>query len=259
MSSQINTSDFIQLRDVSMVYNTPAKEVEALKNISFSVKKNEFVSLVGNSGCGKSTILSIISGLLRPTDGQVLFNGHAVLGTNPDMGYMLQHDHLFPWCNVMENVCIGLKIRKCDTKQNRERVYDMLEAYGLGEFAKSYPRELSGGMRQRAALVRTLALDPKVLLLDEPFSALDYQTRIKVSDDIAGIIRSKNKTAVLVTHDISEAISLSDRVIILSRRPAKIKKIINIDLGNIHDVPARRRSPLFAKYFDTIWEEMNND
>ena len=259
MSNQSNTSDLIELRDVSMVYNTPTKEVEALKNISFSVKNNEFISLVGNSGCGKSTILSIISGLLKPTGGKVYYNNKEISDTNSEVGYMLQHDHLFPWCNVMENVCIGLKIRKCDTEQNRKNVMQLLDSYGLSDFSKSYPRELSGGMRQRAALIRTLALDPEVLLLDEPFSALDYQTRINVSNDISSIIRSKNKTAILVTHDISEAISLSDRVIVLSRRPARIKKVFKIDLDDTQDVHSRRRSPLFAKYFDAIWEEMNNE
>ena len=152
MSNQSNTSDLIELRDVSMVYNTPTKEVEALKNISFSVKNNEFISLVGNSGCGKSTILSIISGLLKPTGGKVYYNNKEISDTNSEVGYMLQHDHLFPWCNVMENVCIGLKIRKCDTEQNRKNVMQLLDSYGLSDFSKSYPRELSGGMRQRGAV-----------------------------------------------------------------------------------------------------------
>ena len=254
-----DTSSIIRLENVSMSYNTPLSEVEAINNISFDIKKNEFVSIVGSSGCGKSTILSIISGLLKPTAGKVYYKNKQVLSTNNDMGYMLQHDHLFPWCSVLENVCIGLKIRNLDNKLNRQRVISMLNTYGLGEFINSFPRELSGGMRQRVALVRTLALDPEVLLLDEPFSALDYQTRIKVSDDIASIIRSKRKTAILVTHDISEAISLSDRVIILSKRPATIRSIIKINLESSHDVPSRRKSVKFAKYFDQIWEEMNNE
>ena len=172
---------------------------------------------------------------------------------------MLPHDHLFPWSTVYENVRLGLKIHKKDTQENRERVMRLLRDYNLAEFKDSYPRELSGGMRQRAALIRTLALDPEVLLLDEPFSALDYQTRIRVSDDISGIIRSRGKTAVLVTHDISEAISLSDRVVILSKRPATVKRIIDIDLGDNADVPAKRKSPHFSGYFDTIWEELNNE
>ena len=170
-----NDTPIISLQNVSMTYNTPASEVDAIKDISFSVNKNEFISLVGCSGCGKSTILSIISGLLKPSSGSVYYKNKIVDATNNDMGYMLQNDHLFPWCNVLENVCMGLKIRKCDTPENREKVTNMLKAYGLGDFTFSYPRELSGGMRQRAALVRTLALDPEILLLDEPFSALDYQ------------------------------------------------------------------------------------
>lgn len=249
----------ITLNDVSMTYNTPTSEVEAIKDISFSVNKNEFISLVGCSGCGKSTILSIISGLIKPTSGEVYYKNKLIEGTSNDMGYMLQSDHLFPWCNVMENVCLGLKIRNCDTRQGRERVMGMLSAYGLSDFAQSYPRELSGGMRQRAALVRTLALDPEVLLLDEPFSALDYQTRINVSADIASIIRSRRKTAILVTHDISEAISLSDRVIILTKRPARIKKVIAIELDKSMSVLDRRKDPSFSRYFDMIWEEMNYD
>lgn len=254
-----DSTDLIKLDNVSMIYNTPAGEVSALSDISFNVGKNEFISIVGSSGCGKSTVLSIISGLLKPTGGSVLYKGRPVTGVSGEIGYMLQHDHLFPWSTVYENVRLGLKIHKKDTQENRERVMRLLRDYNLAEFKDSYPRELSGGMRQRAALIRTLALDPEVLLLDEPFSALDYQTRIRVSDDISGIIRSRGKTAVLVTHDISEAISLSDRVVILSRRPATVKRIIDIDLGDNADVPAKRKSPHFSGYFDTIWEELNNE
>lgn len=259
MQPQKEDNALIRLNNISMIYNTPVSEVNALQDISFSVKDREFVSIVGSSGCGKSTILSIIAGLLTPTGGEVYYKGKPLTGAMCEIGYMLQHDHLFPWSTVYENVRIGLKIQKKDNNENREKVLEMLRTYGLEDFKSSYPRELSGGMRQRAALIRTLALDPDVLLLDEPFSALDYQTRIKVSDDISGIIRSRGKTAILVTHDISEAISLSDRVIILSRRPGTIKKIVDIDLGSGTDVPSKRKSPFFSKYFDTIWEELNDE
>ena len=252
-----SSDELIKLENVSMKYNTPSGEIEALKSISFSVYKNEFVSIVGSSGCGKSTVLSIISGLLKPTDGRVLYNGAPLSGALSDVGYMLQHDQLFPWSTVEENVSLGLRVRHINTPENRKKIRLMLEDHGLAAFASKYPRELSGGMRQRAALVRTLALDPGLLLLDEPFSALDYQTRIRVSDDIAGIIRRRNKTAILVTHDISEAISLSDRIIVLSSRPASVCATVDIKLDG-NSVPEKRRSPQFSEYFEIIWSHLSD-
>ena len=237
-----SSDELIKLENVSMKYNTPSGEIEALKSISFSVYKNEFVSIVGSSGCGKSTVLS---------------NGAPLSGALSDVGYMLQHDQLFPWSTVEENVSLGLRVRHINTPENRKKVRLMLEDYGLAAFASKYPRELSGGMRQRAALVRTLALDPGLLLLDEPFSALDYQTRIRVSDDIAGIIRRRNKTAILVTHDISEAISLSDRIIVLSSRPASVCATVDIKLDG-NSVPEKRRSPQFSEYFEIIWSHLSD-
>lgn len=259
---QINdTAPLVRVDGVNMNYHTPAGETPALENISFSVMPGEFVAIVGPSGCGKSTILSLIAGLISPSSGEIYICGQPVGGkTSPLVGYMLQHDHLFPWCSVWDNVLLGLKIQHSRTPQKEERLRSLLEQYGLADFIHSNPKHLSGGMRQRVALIRTLALEPELLLLDEPFSALDYQTRINVSDDIAGIIRKQGKTAILVTHDISEAISLADRVIILSRRPGSIKKMLDISLSSQSDrVIDKRQAPEFSKYFNEIWKELNSD
>ena len=207
----------LELDHVGLSYHTLSGEIQALSQISFSVQEGEFVSLVGPSGCGKSTVLNLIAGLLIPEQGQITMQGlpreHSVLS----VGYMLQKDHLFEWLTIYENVLLGLKIQKRKTKESISHVDRLLQEYGLWNFRFSHPSQLSGGMRQRAALIRTLALEPALLLLDEPFSALDYQTRLSVSDDIWKILRKEGKTALLVTHDISEAISMSDRVIILSK------------------------------------------
>ncbi len=247
-------AEVVMLKNLSKFYHTPGGETEALRDINFSVAEKEFVSIIGPSGCGKSTILSIIAGLEKPSGGQVTI----LSGNNKtDIGYMLQQDHLFPWLTVRQNALLGLDIRKEKTKETEKRVDVLLKQYGLENFKNRSPIELSGGMRQRAALIRTLAIDPSVLLLDEPFSALDYQTRLTVSDDIYRIIKKENKTAILVTHDISEAISLSDRVIVLTNRPATVKKIYDINLSASASPIARRKAPEFSTYFQLLWEELN--
>jgi NitT/TauT family transport system ATP-binding protein len=234
------------VKDITLFYHSIDGETEAIRNVSFNVRDGEFVSIVGPSGCGKSTLLSIICGLLKPTAGNVFIKeGYKT-------GYMLQKDHLFEWRTIFSNACLGLEVQKKLDDKSKEKVHMLLEKYDLKYCENCHPSQLSGGMRQRAALIRTLATDPNILLLDEPFSALDYQTRLSVSEDISKIIRAEKKTAILVTHDISEAIALSDRVIVLSKRPAVIKSefIIDIDCEN------PRQSPKFREYFDKIWKEL---
>lgn len=241
----------LELNNISKTFYTKVGELEVLKDISFDVKEGEIVAIVGPSGSGKSTLLNIISSLIKPTKGQINVNG--------EIGYMFQHDHLFNWRTVWKNILIGLEIKKNKSLDNENRLKELLTKYGLIDFIDNYPQELSGGMRQRIALIRTLATNPSILLLDEPFSALDYQTRINVSNDIYRIIKDQKVSAILVTHDISEAISMADKVIVLSNRPAQLKQIINIeDLSNLTPLE-KRKSINFTKYFDNIWELLNNE
>lgn len=250
----------LELDHVGLSYHTLAGEIPALSQISFSIQEGEFVSLVGPSGCGKSTVLNLIAGLLTPEQGQITLQGlprkHSVLS----IGYMLQKDHLFEWLTIYENVLLGLEIQKKKSKKTAAHVDRLLQEYGLWNFRSSHPSQLSGGMRQRAALIRTLALEPSLLLLDEPFSALDYQTRLSVSDDIWKILQKEGNTALLVTHDISEAISMSDRVIILSKAPACVRCEIPILTTLADRAPMQmRNAPEFKQYFQQIWKELNHD
>ena len=250
----------LELRNINYSYHTPEGETKALADISFSPSPGEFTAVVGPSGCGKSTLLSLIAGLMRPESGEIFLDGAPLTENSSKIGYMLQHDHLFEWRSVYRNVVLGLEISGTLTAETRSEAEQLLEQYGLLPFAHSRPSELSGGMRQRAALIRTLLLKPELLLLDEPFSALDYQTRLTVSDDIGQIIRSSGKTALLVTHDLSEAVSLSDRVAILSKRPASITRIVPITFALEKDTPLNRRNaPEFKNYFNEIWKELNHD
>lgn len=248
----------LSMERVFFSYHTPQGETLALDDISFEVREGEFVAIVGPSGCGKSTILSLIAGLLTPSSGCIFAAGRSVgRETAGTVGYMLQHDHLFPWCSVWKNVLLGPSLSGKVSAEKEAWLRGLLEQYGLKDFIDSYPRHLSGGMRQRVALIRTLALSPRILLLDEPFSALDYQNRITVSDDIAAIIRREGKTALLVTHDISEAISLADRVLVLSERPGRLKCQIDIQLSSSAHVIDKRHAPEFGGYFNRIWKELN--
>lgn len=248
----------LQLDSVSYSYHSLSGETPALNNISFRVNEGEFIAIVGPSGCGKSTLLSLIAGLISPETGTIKINGEDVTNARGDIGYMLQRDHLFEWRSIYKNVILGLEIQKKLSKEYLEIVDEMLNNYGLATFKDKRPSELSGGMRQRAALIRTLALKPSILLLDEPFSALDYQTRLTVSDDIGSIIKKEKKTAILVTHDLSEAISLGDKVIVLSKRPATIKSIVPIKFALENKTPlACRNAPEFKDYFNAIWKELN--
>ena len=218
--------EILKVEQISQTYQADNGELTALEDISFSVGKGEFVSIVGPSGCGKSTLLSIVAGMIRPTYGRVLLQGEPVEGISPHIGYMLQRDNLLEWRNIYQNVVLGLEIRKKLAGENVEYANSLLKAYGLWEFRDKYPSQLSGGMRQRAALIRTLAVKPDIFLLDEAFSALDYQTRLAVTDDVRRILKLEQKTTLMVTHDISESISMSDRIIVLSRRPAHISRIM---------------------------------
>lgn len=245
----LNNDTILRLEDVSFSYHSLLGETNVLKNLSFCVKEGEFIAIVGPSGCGKSTLLNIICGLLE------IKSGKRILAEGTSIGYMLQHDHLFEWRTIYENVILGLEIQNKKTKENEAYVLSLLESYGLLDFKDKRPSELSGGMKQRAALIRTLSLRPKILLLDEPFSALDYQTRLLVSSDIGRIIRRTNKTAILVTHNLSEAISLADRVLVLSNRPSSIRADVEIQLTLPDDsLLAYRRAPEFQNYFNEIWE-----
>ena len=247
----------IEIQKVSMTYQSPDGEVEALRDVSFTVPEASFVSIVGPSGCGKSTLLSLIAGLEQPTAGQILLDGDALSEPTEKVGLMPQKDQLFEWRTIWKNVLLGPEIRRENTAETQKEIHGMLDQYALDAFAQKQPAQLSGGMRQRCALIRTLALSPEVLLLDEPFSALDYQTRLTVSDDIAQIIRRTGKTAVLVTHDISEAISMSDQIVVLSHRPGTVKSIH--DLQEMADMTPmlRRNHPAFQIMFNTIWEELD--
>lgn len=246
---------FLDFKNVSFSYHTALGETLALDNISFSVKHNEFVAIVGPSGCGKSTILSLICGLLEPEKGSINIYGNE---SKVNTGYMLQRDHLFEWRNVYRNSVLGLEIQNKKNKENLENVESMLIRYGLMSFKKARPSELSGGLRQRAALIRTLALKPDLLLLDEPFSALDYQTRLAVGNDIGQIIKDENKTAILVTHDLAEAITLGNRILILSKRPAKVIYDLSLEFDEGISPLQKRSTPVFQEYFQTVWEVLNN-
>lgn len=248
----------LELCGIEQRYQAPNGEITAIKNVEFDVFEGEFVSIVGPSGCGKSTLLSIISGLIKPTKGEVLVYGKKTDSISPEIGYMLQKDNLLEWRSIYKNVILGLEIRKMLTEENIEYVNGLLKTYGLYEFKDKYPSQLSGGMRQRAALIRTLAVKPKILLLDEAFSALDYQTRIAVTDDVYSILKRENKTALIVTHDIPESISMSDRVVILSHRPSTVRSIVETRFDIESRSPLKcREQPQFSRYFNQIWRELD--
>lgn len=250
----------LEVKNISKTYQNKEGEVVALKNVNFRIKKGEFVSIIGPSGCGKSTLLSIIAGLENKTTGEIYIEGEKVEGISDKIGYMLQKDCLLEWKNIERNSMFGLEIKKKNNKENKEYVEKLLKKYNLYEFKEKYPSELSGGMRQRVSLIRTLAIKPKILLLDEAFSALDYQTRIMVTNDIYNILKKEGITAIIVTHDISEAISMSDRVLVLSKRPGTIIDIhkIEFDIDNRNPINCRE-SPKFSNYFNTLWKELGVD
>lgn len=244
-------NDVLTVSNLEKTFHTRDGEIRALDKVSFNVKEKEFISIVGPSGCGKSTILSILAGLEEKSSGTIHIKKDYTIG------YMLQNDSLFEWRTVLDNCLLGLEIQKKLTKENKDYVVHLLETYGLEEFMYEYPNSLSGGMRQRVALIRTLATNPDILLLDEAMSALDYQSRLAISNDIYKIIKQEGKTAIMVTHDIAEAISMSDRIIVLSKRPATIKQVYNIELTNKSTPIENRKCKEFASYYDRIWRDLD--
>ena len=242
----------LEIKDLTKIYHTKNGEIKAIDNISFNLYEKEFLCIVGSSGCGKSTLLNILANLDEKSDGQIKKN------KNLKIGYMLQEDALFPWLTILENATLGLEIKKIKTKENVEYVKELLTKYGLKDFINKYPSQLSGGMRQRVALIRTLAIKPDILLLDEPFSALDYVSRLMVSEDVKKIIKAEKKTVIMITHDLAEAISLADRIIVLSKRPSKIKTIYNIKIDGSSALE-RRKSNKFSYYYDLLWKELDKN
>jgi NitT/TauT family transport system ATP-binding protein len=251
----------IELRKVGLSYFSRQGEAEALDDISLSIDSGEFVAIVGPSGCGKSTLLSLISGILAPTTGSIWLDSERVRAPSRKIGYMLQQDYLFEWRTILDNVLLGAEIQGRDIAACRERATGLLTRYGLGEFHNALPRELSGGMRQRVALARTLVTEPDVVLLDEPFAALDSQTRIALADEVTEALRREHKTVVLITHDIGEAITMAERVIVLSRRPGRIKSEYRVRYADTVNAPmspfAKRTAPEFSSYFQTVWSELD--
>ncbi len=244
----------LEINNLKKIYHSKNREVISLDDVSFSIYDKEYISIVGPSGCGKSTILGIVANVIEKSNGNISFSKK-----DAKIGYMLQDDALLEWKTILDNCLLGLEITKKNTKENKEKVINLLKKYGLGDFINSFPSSLSGGMRQRVSLIRTLAIDPDILLLDEPFSALDYQTRLSLSDEIYKIIKEEGKTAIMVTHDIAEAISMSDRIILLSKRPAKVKNIYNIELFDKQNPIKNRKDKYFDKYYDLIWKEIEKN
>lgn len=243
--------EILSLKGVKHIYHGKSGETLAISDLTMDVRENEFFGIVGPSGSGKTTLLSILAGILKPSSGEIKRE------ISPrDTGYMLQRDHLFEWRTVEDNVTLGLEIRKIKTQENVEYARSLLEKYSLGAFVGKKPSELSGGMRQRVALIRTLALRPKLVLLDEPFSALDFQTRLNVAEDVRRIIKEEKISAILVTHDISEAIALCDRIAVLSARPARVKKIFNNTIDKKLSSIERREDETFSALFKEIWKEL---
>ncbi len=246
-----STNKILEVNDLSKSYFNIKEETKALDNISFTLNKNEFLGIIGPSGCGKSSILNILSSLDKDYKGTIKTKDNIIIG------YMLQEDSLFPWLTIYENSLLGLRILKKLNTNSKNYVLNLLKKYNLIDFKDKYPNELSGGMRQRVALIRTLAIKPDILLLDEPFSALDYQTRLNVSNDVYNIIKEENVSSIIVTHDISEAISMCDRIIVLTKRPSKIKSEYNISLSNKKSPIDNRNDILFSKYYDLIWKDID--
>lgn len=254
-----NTNPVVSLQHVAKDYqDRNFHTIPVIKDLTFDVYQGEFVSIVGPSGCGKSTMLNIISGLLKPTQGNVSVSGNVVAGPNTSIAYMMQKDMLMSWRTVRENIELGLEIRHVPPQERKQVSSEYLHHFGMEEFADSRPGELSGGMRQRVALMRTLALNPDIILLDEPFSALDYQTRLILEDEVLKTFSSMKKTAILITHDIGEAIVMSDRVVIVHDRPTSVMKILNVGISRKNpSVTVSRGDPHYASYFETIWNNLD--
>lgn len=246
-------NELLVVNNLSKNFNTIDGEIEALKDISLNIKNGEFIAIVGPSGCGKSTLLSILAGLEPKSKGIIKYSVD-----KPVIGYMLQEDALFEHLKIKDNILLGLKIQNKLNEENIKYAMDLLNKYKLYEFKDKRPSELSGGMKQRVALIRTLAISPDILFLDEPFSALDFSTRLKVSDDVYNIINETGITTLMVTHDIGEAISMADKVVVLSNGPAVIKNIYDIKLEQKSIPTINRKDSMFNYYYDLIWNDLNN-
>ena len=244
--------NILEIKNLRKIYHTKKDEILAVDDFSISLLNGEFIAIVGPSGCGKSTILSILAELEKKSSGEI------ILKENKNIGYMLQQDALFDFRTVLDNCLLGLELNNNLTEENKNKVLNLLNTYGLKDFINKYPNTLSGGMRQRVALIRTLATNPDILLLDEPFSALDYQSRLAVSDDVYKIIKKEKKSAIMVTHDIAEAISMADKVIVLTKRPCKVKCVIDINLNNKSTPIENRKDEKFSYYYDLIWKEIDH-
>lgn len=242
----------LKVDNLSKKYHTDNGEIEAIEDFSYDLEEGSFIAIVGPSGCGKSTILSILCDIEKKSNGTLTFGKDDI-----KIGYMLQQDTLFPWLNVLENTLLGLRINGSLNERTKNRTITLINTYGLGDFINHYPASLSGGMRQRVALIRTLAINPDILLLDEAFSSLDYQTRLEVSNDVYKIIKKENKTTIMVTHDISEAISMASIVIVLSKRPCTIKNIYKIDLNEYSNPLDKRTDINFNTYYKAIWKDLD--
>jgi len=251
--------NIVEINNLGLTYQSIKHETTALKDINLSIKEQEFISIVGPSGCGKTTILSLIAGLIKPTSGEIKVMNKIPSTKDNVSGYMFQRDNLLPWRNIENNIYFGLELKRKKTKERKTYALNLAQKYGLGDFLKKHPSELSGGMRQRVALIRTLALKPELLLLDEPFSALDYQTRLQLCDDVFDIIKKEKKTAILVTHDIIEAITMSDKIIVLTARPGTIKTIHTTKFDKKLTPFERRQTDECKKLFDKIWQEIQNE
>lgn len=248
---------YLSLNGVGLNYHSKNGETQAISNITLGINKHEFVAIIGPSGCGKTTILSLIAGILKPSSGKITLDNKDIKHTSCDIGYMFQRDHLFGWRTIQKNVELGLEINGKIMQQAKTRVNELLDKYGLSDFANKYPHELSGGMRQRVALIRTLVMSPKILLLDEPFGALDYQTRQNVIDDVDKIIRNERITSILVTHDISEAITMADKIVVLTKRPASVKSEIVVNLDKNIPPSLRKKQVDFNILQEQIWRELD--
>lgn len=242
----------LKINNLSKTYHEKDGEITAIENLNLEIYENEFIAIVGPSGCGKSSLLSVLTGIEKKSSGDIIFDNQKCR-----IGYMLQNDSLLPWRTVLDNCLLGLEINKNLNKDTKNKVINLLKKYGLSDFINKYPNSLSGGMRQRVALIRTLALDPDILLLDEPFNALDYQTRLALSDDVYQIIKNENKTVIMVTHDLAEAISMADRIVVLSKRPSVIKNIYEINLSDKSTPINNRKCKEFAHYYDLIWRDID--
>lgn len=251
--------NFVDIKNLSLIYQDVKSETTALSGIDLSIKKHEFISIVGPSGCGKTTILSLIAGLIKPTSGKIFVDNKLPNPKDNLCGYMFQRDNLLPWRTIEKNIYFGLEIKHQSTKEKKDYAINLCEKYGLSDFLKKHPSELSGGMRQRVALIRTLALKPEILLLDEPFSALDYQTRLELCDNVYSIIKKEKITSILVTHDIYEAITMSDRIVVLTSRPGKIKAIHKTNFNKNLSPFERRKTDEAKQLFDIIWQEIQNE